>query len=149
MRHVAFASTTLTSHPPKRRCQKQPCLLSPVSALPPWAATIRPHTQAPPTHMLSDDRTSLAVTIKHAGQSHPLQVDLSQPATEFKNAIYGATGVPVDRFVPFVTRSGLDLKGEEGGTRKVGRGRERERSGFHLISIKASLLFKGAVLLTY
>jgi ubiquitin carboxyl-terminal hydrolase 14 len=37
------------------------------------------------------------VTIKHAGKTHPLSLDTDLPPTEFKQAIYEATGVPVDR----------------------------------------------------
>jgi ubiquitin carboxyl-terminal hydrolase 14 len=37
------------------------------------------------------------VTIKHAGKTHPLSLNTDLPPTEFKQAIYEATGVPVDR----------------------------------------------------
>ncbi|BEI82925.1 hypothetical protein CcaverHIS002_0307930 [Cutaneotrichosporon cavernicola] len=37
------------------------------------------------------------VTIKHAGKSYPVDVDVAAPATAFKQSIYQLTGVPTDR----------------------------------------------------
>jgi len=39
----------------------------------------------------------LAVNIKHAGNTHAVQLDPELPPGAFKEAIYQATGVPVDR----------------------------------------------------
>jgi ubiquitin carboxyl-terminal hydrolase 14 len=39
----------------------------------------------------------LAVHVKHAGKSLPLQLDPDQPPSVFKQAVYQATGVPPDR----------------------------------------------------
>ncbi|TXT13476.1 hypothetical protein VHUM_00843 [Vanrija humicola] len=38
-----------------------------------------------------------SMTIKHSGKSYPVDVDVSAPATAFKESIYKVTGVPVDR----------------------------------------------------
>lgn len=39
----------------------------------------------------------LAVHIKHAGKVHDVQLDPDLPPNVFKDAVYQATGVPVDR----------------------------------------------------
>ena len=39
----------------------------------------------------------LKVLVKHAGKSHELYLDPDQPPAAFKDVIYQATGVPVDR----------------------------------------------------
>ncbi|WRT65064.1 uncharacterized protein IL334_002006 [Kwoniella shivajii] len=39
----------------------------------------------------------MRVNIKHSGKTHQVEVDPSKPATDFKDVIYQATGVPVDR----------------------------------------------------
>lgn len=39
----------------------------------------------------------LAVHIKHAGKVYDLSLDPALPPTVFKDAVYHATGVPVDR----------------------------------------------------
>ena len=39
----------------------------------------------------------LAVHIKHAGKTHDVELDPDLPPAVFKNAVYQATGVPVDR----------------------------------------------------
>ena len=39
----------------------------------------------------------LAVHIKHAGKTYDLTIDLDQPPSAFKDAIYQVTGVPPDR----------------------------------------------------
>lgn len=41
----------------------------------------------------------IAVSISHAGNKFPLEVDLSASALAFKEQIYSLTGVPVDRYV--------------------------------------------------
>lgn len=48
----------------------------------------------------------LNVTIKHAGKTYPIQLDTSEPPIVFKNAIYQATGVPVDR-MKVMTKAGV------------------------------------------
>ncbi|KLT39995.1 cysteine proteinase [Cutaneotrichosporon oleaginosum] len=40
---------------------------------------------------------AMNVTIKHAGKSYPIDVDVAAPATAFKQSIYEVTGVPTDR----------------------------------------------------
>ncbi|KAK8846714.1 hypothetical protein IAR55_005801 [Kwoniella newhampshirensis] len=39
----------------------------------------------------------MKVIVKHAGQIHPVELDSSQPVSAFKNVIFFATGVPIDR----------------------------------------------------
>jgi hypothetical protein len=39
----------------------------------------------------------LKVLVKHAGKTHELYLDSDQPPAAFKEVIYQATGVPVDR----------------------------------------------------
>jgi ubiquitin carboxyl-terminal hydrolase 14 len=39
----------------------------------------------------------LKVSVKHAGKTHELNLDTDQPPAAFKDLIYQATGVPVDR----------------------------------------------------
>lgn len=48
----------------------------------------------------------LNVTIKHSGKTYSLQLDTSEPPITFKNAIYQATGVPVDR-MKVMTKAGV------------------------------------------
>ncbi|WOO77819.1 Ubiquitin carboxyl-terminal hydrolase 6 [Vanrija pseudolonga] len=45
----------------------------------------------------SRSQDAMNVTIKHSGKSFPVDVDVSAPATAFKESIYKVTGVPVDR----------------------------------------------------
>lgn len=52
--------------------------------------------------------TALAVTIKHAGKTIEVELDLSQPPSVFKQTIYQNTGVPVDRMK--VMSKGIVLK---------------------------------------
>lgn len=52
----------------------------------------------------------LAVHIKHAGKTHDIQLDPDLPPSVFKDAVYQATGVPVDRMKVMV----------KGGVLKVG-----------------------------
>lgn len=40
----------------------------------------------------------IAVTIKHAGKSYPVDVDVAAPATAFKQSIYQLTGVPTGAY---------------------------------------------------
>ena len=40
---------------------------------------------------------SIPVKIKHAGNTHSLTLDPSQPPQVFKETIYQSTGIPVDR----------------------------------------------------
>ncbi|ORY22440.1 ubiquitin C-terminal hydrolase [Naematelia encephala] len=47
----------------------------------------------PPTRMSE----KITVSVKHAGKTHQVEVDVNQPATVFKESIYQVTGVPVDR----------------------------------------------------
>lgn len=53
------------------------------------------------------NRHSTSVIIKHAGTSHELTVDLAQPGRAFKQQIYEATGVPIDRCVAIGTAQEL------------------------------------------
>lgn len=53
---------------------------------------------------------SLHVHIKHAGKVHDVQLDINQPPTVFKDAIYQVTGVPPERMKVMV----------KGGMLKVG-----------------------------
>lgn len=39
----------------------------------------------------------IAVQIKHAGKVHDIQLDPDLPPNVFKDSVYQATGVPVDR----------------------------------------------------
>jgi ubiquitin carboxyl-terminal hydrolase 14 len=38
-----------------------------------------------------------SVTVKHGGKAYPLPLNTDAPPTDFKQAVYAATGVPVDR----------------------------------------------------
>lgn len=40
---------------------------------------------------------ALPVKVKHNGKVHDVQLDTSQPATAFKQAIHNVTGVPPER----------------------------------------------------
>ncbi|CCA66487.1 related to ubiquitin-specific protease [Serendipita indica DSM 11827] len=51
---------------------------------------------------------SISVSIKHAGKAQNVELDTSQPLAAFKQTIYEATGVPVDRMK--VMSKGLVLK---------------------------------------
>lgn len=62
------------------------------------------HSKSPSPRSFSSATSSLlstmpvySVTIKHAGRTHPLSLNTDLPAAAFKQAIYEATGVPVDR----------------------------------------------------
>jgi len=48
----------------------------------------------------------IPVNIKHAGRVYPLKVNTDAPATDFKQAVYEATGVPVDR-VKIMVKGGV------------------------------------------
>ncbi|KAJ3755757.1 hypothetical protein EV360DRAFT_49165 [Lentinula raphanica] len=39
----------------------------------------------------------ISVNIKHSGKTYPVQLDTSLPPAVFKEAVYNATGIPVDR----------------------------------------------------
>ena len=51
---------------------------------------------------------SVAVSIKHAGKAQTVELDTSQPPNVFKQTIYEATGVPVERMK--VMSKGVVLK---------------------------------------
>jgi ubiquitin carboxyl-terminal hydrolase 14 len=47
-----------------------------------------------------------SINIKHAGRTYPLKVNTDAPPTDFKQAVYEATGVPVDR-VKIMVKGGV------------------------------------------
>lgn len=53
--------------------------------------------------------SALTVHIKHGGKQHTLQLDPEQPPSVFKEAIYQATGVPVDRMKVMIKGSLLKV----------------------------------------
>jgi len=57
--------------------------------------------------------SSIPVTIKHTGKTHPLTLDAAQPPRVFKETIYQTTGVPVDRMKVMI--KGGTLKDDDWG----------------------------------
>ncbi|KAK4689792.1 pre-60S factor REI1, partial [Tremellales sp. Uapishka_1] len=65
------------------------------------------------TSKMSD---KITVTIKHAGTSHPVEVDVGSSGLALKNSIYQLTGVPIERMKVMI----------KGGILKVGRCRDEQ-----------------------
>lgn len=53
--------------------------------------------------------SAITVHIKHGGKQQTLQLDPEQPPSVFKEAIYQATGVPVDRMKVMIKGSLLKV----------------------------------------
>ena len=52
----------------------------------------------------------LKVHIKHAGKKHDVELDTEMPPLAFKEAVYQATGVPVDRMKVMVKGGVLKVR---------------------------------------
>jgi ubiquitin carboxyl-terminal hydrolase 14 len=52
----------------------------------------------------------LAVSIKHAGKTIPVQLDPELPPGAFKEAVYQVTGIPVDRMKVMVKGGVLKVR---------------------------------------
>jgi ubiquitin carboxyl-terminal hydrolase 14 len=55
----------------------------------------------------------LNVHIKHAGKVHDVQLDIDQPPTIFKDAIYQVTGVPPERMKVMIKGGTLKVRTRE------------------------------------
>lgn len=55
----------------------------------------------------------IPVHVKHAGKVHDVQLDIDQPPTVFKDAIYQVTGVPPERMKVMVKGGVLKVKRSE------------------------------------
>ncbi len=61
--------------------------------------------------LLTITMAPFSVQIKHAGKTIPLQLDTDLPPGAFMEAVYGSTGIPVDRMKVMVKGGVLKVSG--------------------------------------